>query len=202
MIYSYWQKKKGKGLKAKEKDKNTFLAEAVCELALRMGSTQHANYFQDALRRKVMAFLLGRKIPFYFILFVALVQGRNHLVSTLFAALSAPAQTWQSVTRKLAQKKQVLPSSWEEWLHREWAETQGTNPKMCLWWKQSPASATLLYIHSWFQPCGYKSGGAMLKGISKTSQPTLPCLWQSKYLEIKGSFQVVVLLSHPGDKWD
>jgi len=34
VIYSYWQKKKGKGLKAKEKDKNTFLAEAVCSLHL------------------------------------------------------------------------------------------------------------------------------------------------------------------------
>lgn len=64
VIYSYWQKKKGKGLKAKEKDKNTFLAEAVCELAFRMGSTQHANYFQDALRRKIMAFLLGKKMLF------------------------------------------------------------------------------------------------------------------------------------------
>lgn len=64
MIYSYWQKKKGKGLKAKKKDKNTFLAETVSELAFRMGSTQHTNYFQDALRSKVMAFLSGRKIPF------------------------------------------------------------------------------------------------------------------------------------------
>jgi len=73
VIYSYWQKKKG--LKAKEKDKNTFLAEAVCVLSFRMGSTLHANYFQDAVRSQVMTFPSGRKIPFSSFLLLLLWMG-------------------------------------------------------------------------------------------------------------------------------
>lgn len=105
VIYGHWQKKKGKGLKAKEKDKNAFLAEAVCELAFRMGSAQRTNYFQDALRSKVMTFLSGRKIPFCCCCFCGGEKSPRFYpvqCSLVSAALA------QSVTGKLAQKKQIL----------------------------------------------------------------------------------------------
>lgn len=118
-----------------------------------------------------------------------------YLASTLFAGLqSLPAQTWQSVARKLAQKKQMLSSPWE-WLHRERAETQGTNTKMCLWWKQSAA----------FSLEGVSSSHHPLHPL-QIPTPRLPVRWgnalkdlwnltahsalarQTKYLEIKGYF--------------